>query len=65
MQVTEKITPKHGFKSIFLECAFVYGKSVQPLNDCTQTKIRRTKIKQKKHLTAIRRSTKLFKEIIT
>ena len=42
-----KITLKHGFKSIFLECAFVYGKSVQPLNDCTQTKIRRTKIKQK------------------
>ena len=25
----------------------MYGKSVQPLNDCTQTKIRRTKIKQK------------------
>ena len=40
MQAMEKITPKHGFKSIFLECAFVYGKSVQPLNDCTQTKIR-------------------------
>ena len=25
----------------------MYGKSVQPLNDCTKTKIRRTKIKQK------------------
>ena len=30
-----KITLKHGFKSIFLECTFVYGKSVQLLNDCT------------------------------
>lgn len=40
MQATGKIMPKHGFKLIFLECAFVYGKSVQPLIDCTQTKIR-------------------------
>ena len=47
MPAMGKITPKHGFKSIFLECAFVYGESVQPLNDCTQTKIRRTKINQK------------------
>ena len=47
MPAMGKITPKHGFKSIFLECAFVYGESVQPLNDCTQTKIRRTKKNKK------------------
>lgn len=35
-----KITPKRGFKLIFLESAFAYQKSAQLLNDCTQIKIR-------------------------
>ncbi len=35
-----KITPKRGFKLIFLESVFVYQKNAQPLNDCTQIKIR-------------------------